>query len=188
VIGVLASGEGTNLTALLREELPVVAVASNVRGARALERASAAGVPTGVFELDAYATREERDDAMARWLADHGAKLAISAGYTQLLTARFLVLFPTINVHPSLLPAFPGMHAVEQALAAGVPETGVTVHFVDEGIDTGPIIAQEPVPILGGDTRGTLQARLRPVEHRLLPTAARRFLAGGLRAPASVGR
>ena len=188
MIGVLVSGEGTNLAALLREELPVVAVASNVPAARGLERASAAGVPTEVFELAAYASREERDEAMAGWLAGHGAKLAISAGYTHLLTARFLALFPTVNVHPSLLPAFPGLHAVEQALAAGVPETGVTVHFVDEGIDTGPVIAQEPVPVLRGDTRETLLARLRPVEHRLLPAAARRFLAGGLRPPAAVGR
>ncbi len=188
MIGVLVSGEGTNLGALLREDLPVVAVASNVRGARGLERAAVAGVPTRVFELGEYATRKERDEAMARWLAGHGATLAISAGYTHLLTARFLASFPTLNVHPSLLPAFPGMRAIEQALAAGVDKTGVTVHFVDEGVDTGPVVAQEPVPIFRDDTRETLHARLQPVEHRLLPAAARRDLAGDLPSPVPVGR
>jgi phosphoribosylglycinamide formyltransferase-1 len=183
VIGVLASGSGTNLQALLDADLPVVAVASNVRGAPALERARVAGVPTAVFSLDDYSTREKRDDAMADWLAGHGVELVVCAGYMHLLTGGFLRRFPSINVHPSLLPAFPGMRAVEDALAAGAGQTGVTVHFLDEGIDTGPVILQEPVPVLPGDTRETLHARLQEVEHRLLPEAARLYVAGALRSP-----
>ena len=181
MIGVLVSGEGTNLQALLDERLPVVAVASNVAGARALERATRAGVPTATFALDDYASREERDGAMAEWLAGNGAELAVSAGYMHLLTRRFLERFPTLNVHPSLLPAFPGTRAIEQALAARVEETGVTVHLVDEGIDTGPIVLQEAAPVLPGDTRETLHARLQEIEHRLLPEAARLYLSGALR-------
>jgi phosphoribosylglycinamide formyltransferase-1 len=183
VIGVLVSGEGTNLQALLDAGLPVVAVASNVPGVPALERARAGGVAAAVFPLEDYTSREERDGAMADWLAGQGAELAVCAGYMHLLTAPFLERFPTINVHPSLLPAFPGTRAVEEALAARVGETGVTVHFVDEGIDTGPVIAQEPVPVLPRDTRETLHARLQEVEHRLLPEAARLYLAGALRSP-----
>jgi phosphoribosylglycinamide formyltransferase 1 len=183
VIGVLASGSGTNLQALLDAGLPVAAVASNVRGARALERARAAGVPTSVFPLDDYATREERDGVMADWLVDHGVELVVCAGYMHLLTRGFLRRFPSINVHPSLLPAFPGVRAVEDALAAGVGETGVTVHFLDEGIDTGPVILQETVAVLPGDTPETLHARLQEVEHRLLPEAARLYVAGALRSP-----
>jgi phosphoribosylglycinamide formyltransferase-1 len=181
VIGVLVSGEGTNLQALLDARLPVVAVASNVPGARALARARTAGVAAAVFPLEDYASREDRDGTMADWLAGRGTELAVCAGYMHLLTAPFLERFPTINVHPSLLPAFPGTRAVEEALAAGVGETGVTVHFVDEGVDTGPVIAQEAVQVLPGDTRETLHARLQEVEHRLLPEAARLYLAGALR-------
>ena len=181
MIGVLVSGRGTNLQALLDSGLPVVAVASNVGSARALERAHAAGIVTGVFELDDYASREERDGAMADWLAKKGAELVVCAGYMHLLTPRFLDRFRAINVHPSLLPAFPGTHAVEEALAAGVDETGVTVHFVDEGIDTGPVILQEAVRVVAGDSPDTLHARLQEVEHRLLPEAVRLYLAGALR-------
>ena len=181
MIGVLVSGTGTNLQALLDEGLPVVAVASNRADALALERARSAGVPTRVFELADYGSREERDLAMADWLAAHGVKLTVCAGYMHLLTPAFLTRFPTINVHPSLLPAFPGTRAVEDALAAGAVETGATVHFVDEGIDTGPVIAQEAVPVLPGDTPESLHARIREVEHRLLPEAARLFLARALR-------
>ena len=183
MIGVLVSGEGTNLQALLDDGLPVSAVASNTSEARALARAQAAGVPTGVFELDDYASRDERDDALADWLGEHGVELVVCAGYMHLLTAGFLERFPVLNVHPSLLPAFPGVRAVENALAAGVPETGVTVHFVDSGIDTGAVIAQEAVEVLPGDTPDTLFPRLHEIEHRLLPEVTRRWLAGALRSP-----
>ena len=185
VIGILVSGEGTNLQALLDAELPVTAVASNRPGVRALERAASAGVPGAVFPLGDYASRAERDAAMADWLAGRGARLVVCAGYMHLLTPGFLERFPVLNVHPSLLPAFPGMHAVEDALAAGVAETGVTVHFVDEGIDTGPVVLQERVPVEPGDTAESLHARLHEVEHRLLPQAARLYLEGGLRSPES---
>jgi len=180
---VLVSGSGTNLQALLDQGLPVVAVASNVPGAKALERAGASHVPASVFPLERHASREERDAAMADWLESLGVSLVVCAGYMHLLTKGFLARFPAINVHPSLLPAFPGTHPIEDALAAGVPETGVTVHFLDEGIDTGPMILQQAVPVLPGDTPETLHARLRPVEHRLLPAAARLYLDGGLRSP-----
>jgi phosphoribosylglycinamide formyltransferase 1 len=183
VIGVLVSGEGTNLQALLDARLPVVAVASNLPGVGALARASGAGVPSGVFELADYRSREERDEEMAVWLLERGARLAVCAGYMHLLTRPFLERLPTINVHPSLLPAFPGMHAIDDALAAGVLETGVTVHFVDEGVDSGPVIFQAAVPVVREDTRETLHARVREVEHRLLPEAARLFLTGALRSP-----
>ena len=183
MIGVLVSGEGTNLQALLDEGLPVSAVASNVSGARALERAGKAGVASAVFELDDFSSRRERDAAMADWLEDHRVELVVCAGYMQLLTPAFLERFPVINVHPSLLPAFPGTRAVEEALRAGVDETGVTVHFVDEGVDTGAVIAQEVVPVRPRDTPDTLHSRLQAVEHRLLPEAARRYLAGALRSP-----
>jgi phosphoribosylglycinamide formyltransferase-1 len=181
VIGVLVSGTGTNLQALLDGGLPVSAVASNKRGARALERAEQAGVPAAVFALEDYANREERDLAMVAWLAGHGVEAVVCAGYMHLLTPAFLERLPAINVHPSLLPAFPGLDAVGQALAAGVTETGVTVHFVDEGLDSGPVILQESVAIEPGDTAETLYARIRAVEHRLLPEAVRLYLAGVVR-------
>jgi phosphoribosylglycinamide formyltransferase-1 len=184
VIGVLVSGEGTNLQALLDARLPVTAVASNVEGARALARAEQAGVPTAAFPLEAFDDRAARDDVMADWLLSHGVELVVCAGYMQLLTPGFLERFDAIiNVHPSLLPAFPGLRPVEEALAAGLPETGVSVHFVDDGIDTGPVIVQEAIAILPGDTPETLHARLHELEHRLLPEAARRYLAGALRSP-----
>lgn len=184
MIGVLVSGSGTNLQALLDAELPVAAVASNRPGVGALERARVANVPAAVFDLAEYADRAERDAAMGDWLASHGVDLVVCAGYMHVLTPAFVGRFPAINVHPSLLPAFPGAHAVEDALSARVCETGATVHFLDEGTDTGPVIAQERVAIHPGDTPETLHARIREVEHRLLPEAARLFLAGGLRSPA----
>jgi phosphoribosylglycinamide formyltransferase-1 len=173
VIGVLVSGTGTNLQALVDAELPVVAVASNKAGVRALERAERAGISTAAFELEDYANREERDLAMAEWLAASGVEVVVCAGYMHLLTPAFLGRFTAINVHPSLLPAFPGIDAVGQALAAGVAETGVTVHFLDEGVDTGPVIAAERVPVEPGDTAETLRARVQAVEHRLLPETVR---------------
>jgi phosphoribosylglycinamide formyltransferase-1 len=181
VIGVLVSGTGTNLQALIDAEVPIVAVASNRAGVQALERAERAAIPTGAFELDDYENREERDLAMAEWLATAGVEVVVCAGYMHLLTPAFLARFIAINVHPSLLPAFPGMDAVGQALAAGVPETGVTVHFLDEGVDSGPVLLQEPVAIEPGDTAETLYERIRPVEHRLLPEAVRLYLAEAVR-------
>jgi phosphoribosylglycinamide formyltransferase-1 len=181
VIGVLVSGSGTNLQALLDAGLPVVAVASNRPGVLALDRAELAGVASEVFELEAYPDREARDLAMADWLEEHGTELVVCAGYMHLLTQAFLERFRCVNVHPSLLPDFPGAHAVEETLAAGVSETGVTVHFVDEGVDTGPVIAQERVAVEPGDTPDSLHWRLQAVEHRLLPEVVGRYLAGSLR-------
>lgn len=178
MIGVLVSGSGSNLQALLDANLPVVAVASNRADAYALERAARAGVPTQVFELERYPDRAARDREMADWLESHGVRLVVCAGYMHLLTPEFLRRFPhrVVNLHPSLLPAFPGAHAVRDALAAGVAETGVTVHEVDEGLDTGPILAQETVPVHAGDTEETLLERVHAVEHRLLPAVVRELL------------
>ncbi len=179
MIGVLVSGEGTNLQALIDASLPISAVASNTPGVRALDRAAQAGIRVAVFVLEDYADRPTRDQAMATWLEARGVTAVVCAGYMHLLTPSFLDRFPgrVLNVHPSLLPAFPGPHAVDDALAAGVPETGVTVHLVDQGVDTGPVIAQEAVPILADDTRETLLGRLHEVEHRLLTDAVRGLLA-----------
>ncbi len=181
MIGVLVSGRGSNLQALIDQALPIAAVASNVAAAGAVSRAAAAGIPTAVYSLEDYGSREERDLAMAAWLEERGAELIVCAGYMQLLTPAFLERHTAINVHPSLLPEFPGTTPIEDALAAGVAQTGVTVHFVDEGIDSGPIIFQEPVPIHPGDSAETLRERVHEVEHRLLPEAARLYLAGALR-------
>jgi len=172
VIGVLVSGNGTNLQALLDAGLPVSAVASNRQDAYALIRAREAGVPTATFSLDCHADRTERDLVMATWLEQHGAELVVLAGYMHLLTNPFLQRFPerVVNVHPSLLPAFPGAHAIDDVLAAGVQTTGVSVHYVDEGLDTGRLIAQEQVPV---EPRETLVERIHAVEHRLLPEVVR---------------
>jgi phosphoribosylglycinamide formyltransferase-1 len=186
-VGVLASGAGTNLQAILdrlhgRSGITVVAVASDQPGAAALERAMRAGVATGVFPLGA--DRAERDAAMADFLAEHGAELVVLAGYMALLTPGFLARFPgrVINVHPALLPAFPGLHAIEQALEYGVKVFGVTVHFVDEGVDTGPIIAQRAIEL--PDARDPAQVReaLRPIEHDLLCDAVAQIARGAVRA------
>ena len=175
MIGVLVSGEGSNLQALLDADLPVCAVASNRLEARALERAGVAGVPAATFALDHFADREQRDATMANWLQEQGVRLVVCAGYMHLLTPAFLARFPEriVNVHPSLLPEFPGARAIDEALAAGVETTGVTVHLVDEGLDSGAVIAQEPVPV---EPRETLAERIHAVEHRLLPKAVRGFL------------
>jgi phosphoribosylglycinamide formyltransferase-1 len=185
LIGVLVSGEGTNLQALLEAGLPVVAVASNNTKAKALDRAARAGIEAGAFPTVEFDSRERRDEELAEWLAERSVELVVLAGYMQLLTTPFLERFPgrILNVHPSLLPAFPGVHAVEDALAHGVKVTGATVHLVDEGIDTGPIVLQEAVEVIEGDTAETLHARIQEVEHRLLPTAVRLFLEGKLSSP-----
>ena len=171
MIGVLVSGAGTNLQALLEAGLPVVAVASNKPDARALARARAEGVATASFALEDYRDRAARDAAMADWLAGRGVDLVVLAGFMHLLTPAFLERFPEriVNVHPSLLPAFPGAHAVEEQLAAGVAESGATVHLVDEGVDSGPILRQERVAVIADDTPETLHERIKRVEHRLLP-------------------
>jgi len=176
VIGVLASGEGTNLQALIDAGLPIAAVASNRVDARALARAEAAGIATTAFPLDAFSDREQRDTAMAEWLIARAVDFVVLAGYMHVLTPAFLERFPQriVNVHPSLLPAFPGAHAIDDALAAGVDTTGVTVHVVDDGLDSGPVLAQEPVPV---EPRETLVERIHAVEHRLLPKVVRELSA-----------
>jgi phosphoribosylglycinamide formyltransferase-1 len=172
MIGVLVSGAGTNLQALIDEGLEIAAVAANRRDAFALQRARAAGIPTATFSLECHVDREERDLAMAIWLEEHGVDFVVLAGYMHLLTKPFLDRFPEriVNVHPSLLPAFPGAHAIDDALAAGVETTGVTVHVVDEGVDSGPILRQEQIPI---EPRETLVERIHAVEHRILPEVVR---------------
>jgi phosphoribosylglycinamide formyltransferase 1 len=179
VIGVLASGEGTNLQALLDEGLPVVAVASNRTTARALDRAQAAGIPIASFELEAFLDRAARDAAMADWLARQGVDLVVCAGYMHLLEPVFLERFPdrVVNVHPAPLPAYPGAHPLEDLLAAGAPEAAATIHYVDDGVDTGPVIASEPVPVRPGDTVETLRGRVHEAEHRLLPKVVRELCA-----------
>jgi phosphoribosylglycinamide formyltransferase 1 len=172
MIGVLVSGNGTNLQALIDEGLPVSAVAANRKDAYALVRARDAGIPTATFSLECHESREERDLVMATWLEEHEVDLVVLAGYMHLLSEPFLRRFPEriVNVHPSLLPAFPGAHAIRDAMAAGADPTGVTVHYVDEGLDTGPVIAQELVPL---EPRGTLEERIHQVEHELLPRVVR---------------
>lgn len=178
MIGVLVSGEGSNLQALIDAGLPVVAVASNRPGARALERARRAGVPAAVFDLAGYGGREERDAAMADWLEEQGVELVVCAGYMHLLRRPFLERFAgrIVNTHSAPLPDFPGMRPIEDVLAAGVRETAATVHYVDEGVDTGPVIAAERVPVEAGDTVETLRARVQAVEHRLLPETVRALM------------
>jgi phosphoribosylglycinamide formyltransferase-1 len=179
VIGVLVSGEGTNLQALIDEGLPIAAVASNKEDARALERARAAGIASGAFELDDYPDREARDTAMADWLERHGVDLVVCAGYMHLLRPCFLRRFPgrVVNTHSAPLPQFPGPHPIDDVLAAGVPETAATVHYVDGGVDTGPVIAAERIPVLPSDDADTLKARVQAVEHRLLPRVVRELIA-----------
>jgi phosphoribosylglycinamide formyltransferase-1 len=187
-IVVLASGSGTNLQAILdrlhgQEGIVVVGVGSDKPGARALERAVAAGVETAVFPIDAYADRLGRDAAMADWVDSRRADLVVLAGYMQLLSEPFVARFRgrVVNVHPALLPDFPGLDAIGQALDAGVQETGVTVHFVDEGVDTGPTIAQRRVPVPVGRERQPLEAAIRAVEHELYPEAIRMIAEGRVR-------
>ena len=179
MIGVLVSGEGTNLQALLEAGLPVACVASNNPSAPALDRGERAGVATQAFPLEEYETREERDDAMGAWLEGHGVTLVVCAGYMHLLRKPFLDRFRgrIVNTHPAPLPEFPGAHPIEDVLAAGVSESAATVHYVDEGIDTGPVIVAERVPVLEGDTAETLRARVQAVEHRLLPRTVRSLIA-----------
>jgi phosphoribosylglycinamide formyltransferase-1 len=182
-VGVLASGAGTNLQALLDDGIPVAAVASDKPAAPALERARAAGVAAAVFPGADFPDRAARDLAMAGWLAGQGVGLVVLAGYLQLLTPGFLARFPdrVVNVHPSLLPAFPGVRAIEQAVAYGVKVFGVTVHLVDEGVDTGPVVLQAAVELGDAADPAEVHRRLQPLEHALLPEAVRRFARGDVR-------
>jgi phosphoribosylglycinamide formyltransferase-1 len=187
-IAVLASGAGSNLQAILdtvhgRDGIEVVAVGSNVADAPALARARDAGVPTAAFPLAEHADRDARDAALADWVAGRGARLVVLAGYMQLLSPGFLARFPhaVVNVHPALLPAFPGLHAVEQALAYGVRVFGVTVHFVDEGVDTGPIILQRAIELPRARSLEDVLEPLHTIEHELLPEAIRLIAHGAVR-------
>jgi phosphoribosylglycinamide formyltransferase-1 len=186
-VGVLVSGTGTNLQALLdtvhgHDGIAAVGVASSAPDAPALERARRAGVDAAAFPLADHPDRAARDAAIGDWLEARGVGLVVLAGYMQLLTPGFLARFPgaVINVHPALLPAFPGLHAVEQAVAAGVQVFGVTVHFVDEGVDSGPIILQAAVEVPGSPSADEVMSRLRPLEHRLLPEAVRLLAKGDI--------
>jgi phosphoribosylglycinamide formyltransferase-1 len=179
VIGVLVSGEGTNLQALIDAGLPIVAVASNKAGVRALERAEAAGIETATFEAAAYESREARDVALAEWLQSQRVELVVCAGYMHLFRRPFFDYYGgrIVNTHSAPLPEFPGAHPIEDVLAAGVAQTAATVHYVDEGMDTGPVIAAESVAVLPDDTVDTLRARVQQAEHRLLPEVVRELCA-----------
>ena len=183
----LASGEGTVLQALLDASADpaygavVVAVGTDRPGVRALDRAAAAGAPTFTVRLPDFPDRAQWDLAYAEAVAAHAPDLVVCAGFMKVLGPGFLARFPgrVVNTHPALLPSFPGAHAVADALAYGVKVTGTTVHLVDEGVDTGPIIAQEAVVVLPGDTEETLHARIKDVEHRLYVDAVGRLARHG---------
>jgi phosphoribosylglycinamide formyltransferase-1 len=196
-VGVLASGGGTNLQALLDsvhgEDALVVAVASDRSDAHALQRARDAGVDTAVFPLTDYAGRAARDGAIAAWLAERDVELVVLAGYMALLTSPLLRRFEgrVVNIHPSLLPAFPGIRAIEQALAYGVKVFGVTVHFVEDdgGVDTGPVLLQRAIELPDATDPDDVLRRLRPLEHALLPEAVRLVARGAVsRDPANPRR
>jgi phosphoribosylglycinamide formyltransferase-1 len=188
-IAVLVSGEGSNLQSILdrvhgREGIEVVAVGANRTEARGLDRARGAGVEAAVFgRADYGGDREARDVALAEWLEGKQVDLVVLAGYMELLSPAFVRRFSgrLVNIHPSLLPSFPGLHAIEQAIAHGVRVMGVTVHFVDEGVDTGPIIAQEAFEVdpyaLGVDA---IEDRVHAIEHELLPRAIRLIASGAV--------
>jgi phosphoribosylglycinamide formyltransferase 1 len=187
-IVVFASGSGTNLQAILdglhgQGLVEVVGVGSDKPAAGALERGRRAGVETAVFPAAEYADRAARDEAMGDWIEAREADLVVLAGYMQLLSAPFVARFRNriVNIHPALLPSFPGLDAIGQALEAGVATTGVTVHFVDEGVDTGPVIAQREVPVPAGVSREDLEAAVHAVEHELYPEAIRMIAEGRVR-------
>ena len=185
---VLASGSGTNLQAIIDQlhggdGIEVAGVASDKADAMALRRADEAGIETAVFARDDYPSREARDEAIGNWIEARGADLVVLAGYMQLLSPSFVDRFRNriINVHPALLPSFPGLDAVGQALEHGVRITGVTVHFVDEGVDSGPIILQRPVPVPPDREWQTLEDAIHATEHALLPEAIRLIAQGTVR-------
>lgn len=179
-VAVLISGEGTNLQALLdtvhgRDGIELVGVAASRAEARGLERAERAGIATAVFALADHPDRAGRDSELADWLAAREPSLIVLAGFMELLGADFIRRFAgrVINVHPALLPAFPGVRSIEQALAYGVKVMGVTVHFVDEGVDTGPVLLQEAFELPYHRDIAEIVERLHEIEHRLLPAAVR---------------
>lgn len=185
---VLASGSGTNLQAILdklhgRHGIEVVGVGSDKPEAGALRRSRIAGIVTGSFPAADYPDRAARDAAMGDWIESRQADLVVLAGYMQLLSPSFVGRFRNriVNIHPALLPAFPGLDAIGQAVKAGVETTGVTVHFVDEGVDTGPVIAQREVPIPAGVGRDGLEGAVHAVEHELYPEAIRMIAEGRVR-------
>jgi phosphoribosylglycinamide formyltransferase-1 len=187
-VAVLVSGEGSNLQAIIdqvhgRDGVELVAVASNRAEARGLDRARAAGVETGVFAADGRGDRERRDDELAGWLEQRGVELVVLAGFMELLGGAFIRRFAgrIVNVHPSLLPAFPGVRAVEQALEYGAKLGGVTVHYVDEGVDSGAIIMQEAFEFPYSRDIAAIEERIHEIEHRLLPRAVRLIAAGAVR-------
>jgi phosphoribosylglycinamide formyltransferase-1 len=187
-VAVLVSGEGTNLQAILdtvhrEEDIEVVCVASSRPGARALARAEAARVETGVFAAAEHASREERDDALAEWLVQRQVDLIVLAGFMELLSREFTRRFAerVVNVHPALLPAFPGLRAIEQAVEHGAKVIGVTVHFVDEGVDSGPIILQRAIDLTYPADIERVELRVHQVEHELLPRAIRLIARGAVR-------
>ena len=185
---VLASGSGTNLQAILdrlhgQEGIEVVGVGSDRPEARALERAREAGVVTATFPREGYASRAARDEAIGDWIESLGAELVVLAGYMQLLSEEFVARFRgrVVNVHPALLPSFPGLDAIGQALEAGVEVTGVSVHFVDEGVDTGPVIVQREVVVPADRNRAALERAIHAAEHELYPEAIRMIARGRVR-------
>jgi phosphoribosylglycinamide formyltransferase 1 len=204
-LAVLASGSGSNLQAIIDKlhrrpvgmsvidpaglaetrTIEVALVVSDVPGARALERARNADIPVALFPADRYSTREEHDLDMAAAISEAKVDLVVLAGYMLLVSPAFVELFPgrIVNLHPALLPAFPGTTSISDAVRHGVKVTGVTVHYVDEGLDTGPIIAQEPVRVEDGDTAESLAARIHAVEHELLPATIRLIAAGRIKPP-----
>jgi phosphoribosylglycinamide formyltransferase-1 len=186
-IAVLVSGSGTNLQALIDtvhgEDIQIVSVAASRADARALERARRAGIETDVFAEETYAGRDARDAAMADWIEKRGVRLVVLAGWMELLGPAFVRRFAgrIINVHPSLLPAFPGLRSIEKAIRYGVKATGVTIHFVDEGVDSGAIVLQEALELSYPAAIADIEERVHAVEHRLLPRAVRLIAEGRVR-------
>lgn len=189
---ILASGSGSNAQALLdASDLgggEVVAVVSDVADAGVLERARTAGIEAVCVDRHGYPDRPTWEAALIDAVAERTPDLVVLAGFMRILTGAFVNRWPTLNVHPSLLPAFPGAHAVADALAHGVKVAGVTVHFVVEEVDAGPIVAQEAAPVAEDDTPDSLHERLKSIEHRLLPEAVALFCAGRLRVDGRVVR
>ena len=179
---VLISGRGSNMTALIDAGLPVGAVISNRADAAGLGLAAKRGIPTAVVEHRAYASREAFDEALASQVERFAPRLVALAGFMRVLTPTFVARYRgrLLNIHPSLLPAFPGLHTHERALAAGVKLHGCTVHFVSEELDHGPIVAQAAVPVRTGDDAATLASRVLAQEHVIYPRAVRWFLEGKL--------
>ena len=185
---ILASGRGSNLQALIEAcqngSLPIeiVAVGADQLETGALKRAEAAGIPTRVFLVSDYPHRQAQEEDLLIWMRENRVELLLLAGYMRVLGSEFIrqANFPVMNIHPSLLPAFPGLHAQRQAVEYGVKVSGCTVHLVDEGLDSGPIILQEAVPVLPGDTEESLAQRILAVEHRIYPEAVRHLVSGNV--------